>query len=74
MDALCGRLVLLHHLSDLFCSCLHMLDLSPSSSLSNGSITAGGSPLGVSGNATVTGSLRGVLFSAGKETAFKKVE
>ena len=33
MAALCGRLILLHHLSDLFCGCLHMLDLTPPSPL-----------------------------------------
>ncbi|ESO89418.1 hypothetical protein LOTGIDRAFT_218809 [Lottia gigantea] len=57
-----NRLVLLHHFSDLFCPSISMFDLQD---------TAPGEEANDNGNGFDT--LRGVLVSSAKETAFRKV-
>uniref|UniRef100_A0A669B1P6 E3 ubiquitin-protein ligase HERC2 n=1 Tax=Oreochromis niloticus TaxID=8128 RepID=A0A669B1P6_ORENI len=59
--ALRNRLVLLHHISELFCPCIPMFDLE--------------GRLGQTGHGPSVGfdTLRGILISQGKEAAFRKV-
>ncbi|XP_061744248.1 E3 ubiquitin-protein ligase HERC2 isoform X2 [Nerophis ophidion] len=59
--ALRNRLLLLHHISELFCPCIPMFDLE--------------GRLGQTGHGPSLGSdtLRGILISQGKEAAFRKV-
>ncbi|KAJ8777804.1 hypothetical protein J1605_014157 [Eschrichtius robustus] len=59
--ALRNRLLLLHHISELFCPCIPMFDL-------EGSLDETGL-----GPSVGFGTLRGVLISQGKEAAFRKV-